>query len=300
MTGARPTWKFRLIAFASRFTMSPTESAGPEKARRELSNSTRGPKLLVGERPALEAITDGQIAGVAVRRYRPANAGQGTIAFFHGGGWMLGDIEAYDILAGTLAAETGHEVVSVEYRRSPEHRYPAALDDCVAVTEEILKSGRVAVVGDSAGGNLAAAVAQRTKVAAQVLFYPVLDCANERPSYLRYARGHILTAETIRFFRREYVPDADRRHEPGASPLLAASLKGYPPAYVSVAQCDVLRDEGVAYAERLANSGVDVTLEEVPGTLHGFVSLLGLREARETLRRAAMWLRGKLAEQASV
>ncbi len=300
MSSARPTWKFRVIAFASRFIMSPTESTGPEKARRDLSNSTRGPKMLVGERPALEAINDGQVAGVTVRRYRPAHARPGTIAFFHGGGWMLGDIEAYDILAGTLAAETGHEVVSVEYRRSPEHRYPAALDDCIAVTQELLKFGRVAVVGDSAGGNLAAAVAQRTKVAAQVLFYPVVDCANERASYHHYARGHLLTAETMRYFRREYVPEADQRHEPGASPILAASVAGCPPAYISVAQCDVLRDEGIAYADRLSGSGVNVTLEEIPGTLHGYVSLLGLREARETLTRASTWLRAKLVDQASV
>lgn len=277
--------------------LSPVERAGPEQARRELSNSTRGPRLLVGARPALDAVTDGRVAGVTVRRYRPARAGSGTIAFFHGGGWMLGDLDDYDTLAGTLAAETGHEVVSVAYRRAPEHRYPAALDDCVAVTEALLQSGRVAVVGDSAGGNLAAAVAQRVRVAAQVLFYPVLDCANERPSYERYARGHILTAETIRYFRREYVPDADRRREPGASPLLASSLQDCPPAYVALAQCDVLRDEGVAYAERLAASGADVTLDEVPGTVHGFVSLLGLREAKETLRRASTWLRAELRER---
>lgn len=299
MSAPRLSWQFRMIAFASRFLMSPAEDAGPERGRREFSNSTRGPKLLVGARPALAAITDEQIAGVAVRRYRPAHASSGTIAFFHGGGWMIGDIDDYDILAGTLAAETGHEVVSVEYRRAPEHRYPAALDDCVAVTQELLKSGRVAVVGDSAGGNLAAAVAQRTQVTAQVLFYPVLDCANERPSYERYAHGYMLTAATMRYFRREYVPEAERRHEPGASPLLLASLKDCPPAFISVVQCDVLHDEGVAYAERLSASGVDVTLDEVPGALHGFVSLLGLREAKETLRRASRWLSTKLADAAS-
>lgn len=299
MSAPRPSWKFRMIALATRFMMSPVEDVGPERVRRDFSKSTRGPKFLVGARPALASITDARLAGVAVRRYRPANASAGTIAFFHGGGWMIGDIDAYDILTGTLAAETGHEVVSVEYRRSPEHRYPAALDDCVAVTQELLKSGRVAVVGDSAGGNLAAAVAQRTKVTAQVLFYPVMDCANERPSYERYAHGHILTAETMRYFRQEYVPEAETRHEPGASPLLATSLQDCPPAFVSVAQCDVLRDEGVAYTERLSAAGVDVTLEEVPGTLHGFVSLLGLREAREALRRASMWLSAKLREEAS-
>lgn len=274
--------------------MSPAERAGPENARRALARSTGGPSLLVGRRPALDRIADEQLAGVTVRRYRPAQAGAGTIAFFHGGGWMLGDIETYDILAGTLAAETGLEVVSVEYRRSPEHRYPAALDDCVAVTEELLRSSRVAVVGDSAGGNLAAAVAQRTKVAAQALFYPVMDCANERASYERFARGHLLTAETMRYFRREYVPDAARRFEPGASPLLATSLRGAAPAYIAVAQCDVLRDEGVAYAERLSAEGADVVLDDVPGTLHGYVSMLGLREARETLRRASTWLSARL------
>lgn len=299
MSGARPTWKFRMIAFASRFMLAPAESTGPDRARRELSNSLRGPRLLVGARPALEGITNEQLAGIAVRRYRPVKASSGTIAFFHGGGWMLGDFDAYDILAGTLAAETGHEVVSVAYRRSPEHRYPAALDDCVAVTQELLKAGRVAVVGDSAGGNLAAAVAQRTKVVAQVLFYPVLDCANERPSYEQYARGYILTAETMRYFRREYVPEGVRQHEPGASPLLAASLKDCPPAYISVVQCDVLHDEGVAYAERLSTAGVDVTIEEVPGTLHGFVLLLGLPEAREALRRASRWLSAKLGGEVS-
>lgn len=294
MSAPRPTWKFRLIAYASRFMMSPAERAGPENARRALARSTGGPSLLVGRRPALDRIADEQLAGVTVRRYRPAQAGAGTIAFFHGGGWMLGDIETYDILAGTLAAETGLEVVSVEYRRSPEHRYPAALDDCVAVTEELLRSSRVAVVGDSAGGNLAAAVAQRTKVAAQALFYPVMDCANERASYERFARGHLLTAETMRYFRREYVPDAARRFEPGASPLLATSLRGAAPAYIAVAQCDVLRDEGVAYAERLSAEGADVVLDDVPGTLHGYVSMLGLREARETLRRASTWLSARL------
>ncbi len=288
-----------MLALASGLMLPPIESAGPLRARQQFSKATRGLKILVGVRPALEATTDEHIAGVAVRRYRPAHPAKGTIAFFHGGGWMLGDIEAYDTLAATLAAETGHEVVSVEYRRAPEHRYPAAMQDCLAVTEELLKAGRVAVVGDSAGGNLAAAVAQRTAVAAQVLFYPVVDCAEERPSYAEFGRGHLLTAESMRYFRREYVPEADRRREPGASPLLAASLAGCPPAYVAVAACDVLRDEGVAYAERLTASGVAVTLDEVPRTLHGFVSLLGLREARETLGRASRWLRVQLAEHAS-
>jgi acetyl esterase len=296
MSDARPTWMFRLIAFVSRYLVSPVEKAGPEKARRSLSDAMRGPRFVVGKRPALEAMVDGEVAGVPVRRYRPANAGTGTIVFFHGGGWVVGDIVSHEVLAATLAAESGHEVVSVAYRLAPEHRYPAALDDCMAVTRELLKSGRVAVVGDSAGGNLAAAVAQRTPVTAQVLFYPVMDCVNERPSYERYAKGHILTAETMRYFRQTYVPTAEQRHDPGASPLLAPSLHNCPPAWISLAPHDVLRDEGVAYAERLKEAGVDVTLEEVPGMMHGFASLLGLPEAQQAVRRASMWIKGRLGE----
>lgn len=296
----RPTIAFRLIAALSRFALSPVETVSPEKARRELERSSRGPGWLVGYGRDLASVIDESVAGVPVRRYRPHDARSGTIVFFHGGGWMLGSIETHDRLARAMAAETTHEVVSVEYRRAPEHRYPAALDDALAVTRALVALGRVAVAGDSAGGNLAASVANLVPVAGQFLMYPVTDCAEERPSHESYAIDHVLTREAIRYFRREYVPDAAQRYESGPSPIRAASLADSAPAYLVIAQCDVVRDEGVAYAERLQKAGVAVTIDEVPGSLHGFMSMLGLRPARAALQRAAPWLRSRLQSQAAV
>ena len=139
-----------------------------------------------------------------------------------------------------------------------------ALDDALAVTRALIARGRVAVAGDSAGGNLAASVANLVPVAGQFLMYPVTDCADERPSHEIYGTGHVLTREAIRYFRREYVPVVAQRHESGASPVRASSLAQSAPAYLVIAQCDVVRDEGVAYAGRLQEAGVDVTLDEVP------------------------------------
>lgn len=294
MNAGKPTWIYRLVALFSRFLMGSIERVGHIRARRGMRLSARLPAMLMGRRPALKVIADEEIAGVPVRRYEPEVAGAGTVVFIHGGGWVLGDRDTYETFARTLAGVTSRAVVSVEYRRAPEARYPAALDDCVAVTRALTTAGPVAVVGDSAGGNLAAAVAQRVPVAAQVLIYPVTDAANERGSYGKFAKGHLLTAEAMRYFRREYVPDPARRREPGASPLLAADVAGVAPAYVVVAECDVLRDEGVAYAERLEQAGVDTTLDEVPGTIHGFMTLLGLPESRRVMKSLAVWLHARM------
>lgn len=258
--------------------------------RAEFLKAAAGPSFLTGGRPKLAQIGDDIIEGVRVRRYRPHDARPGTVVFFHGGGWTVGDLDSYDVLAGTLAALSGHEVVSVDYRLAPENPYPAAFDDAVAVTRAMAAAGPVAVAGDSAGGNLAAAVANRVPVLGQLLMYPVLDCANESASYEAYATGHILTREGIRAYRRNYVPEPRRRTEPDASPLLAPSLDRTPPAYLIVAECDVLRDESLAYAERLRQAGRPVTVDIVPGVLHGFLSLLGLSEAQAALSRGSEWL----------
>jgi acetyl esterase len=127
-------------------------------------------------------------------------------------------------------------------------------------------------------------------IAAQVLLYPVTDCADEAPSYEAFARGHFLSRETMRFFRREYVPEEARRREPGCSPLRAESVRGVARAYVLLAGCDVLRDEGRAYARKLAGDGVETVLDEVPGVLHGFFSMQGLSEGQGAMQRIARWL----------
>ncbi len=291
----RASLKFRLIAFAAGFMMSPVEKVGPVRSRAELLKSATGPALLTGRRPALTAVTDDRIAGIPVRRYLPKGAKPGRIAFFHGGGWMLGSIQSHDILAATIAAESGHEVVSVDYRLAPEHPFPAGLQDCLAVTRTLAADGSVAVAGDSAGGNLAAVVANEVPVLAQFLMYPVTDSVAELPSHKHYATGHLLTRDAMRHFRGAYAPDPATRATALVSPLRNPDLGHSAPAFIAVAQCDVLRDEGVAYAERLQGAGVEVTLTEVPGALHGFASLLGLREARAAVRNGSQWLASKLA-----
>jgi len=299
MTAApRASFKFRLLATMSRLMLSPAEKVSPAKARRQLARAATGPRLLVGPRPALGSVHDQRIAGVSTRRYRPADAAPGTIVFFHGGGWMLGDVGSYDVLAGNLAARTGHEVVSVEYRLAPEHPFPAGLDDCLAVTKALLAEGPVAVAGDSAGGGLAAVVSNQLPVAAQLLMYPAVDLTGAYPSQEHYATGHLLTRATMQYFCEAYVPDPGRRSDPAAAPIRATVLTTAP-SYVLVAQCDVLRDQGVAYAEKLRAAGAPVELDEVPGALHGFMSLLGVREASAALDRSATWLRRQLVAQRS-
>jgi acetyl esterase len=288
------TLKWKAIAWAAALD-EPTEKLGHEKARVVMRKSTAGPAFVMGRHAMLAAVRDEQVAGVNVRRYLPEAAKPGVLVYFHGGGWVLGDVNSHDSPARGLALATGREVVSVDYRLAPEHRYPAAVDDSLAVTKALAKSGRVVVAGDSAGGNLAAVVAIRcaaegVSLAAQVLLYPVTDCAAETPSYETYAEGHLLSRETMRYFRREYVPDEARRHEPECSPLRAASLKGVAPGYVLLAGCDVLRDEGRAYAQKLHADGVEHHLDEVPGVLHGFFSLQGLSEGRAATTRVAQWL----------
>lgn len=290
MSVPSPTWLYRLIGRVSPMFMGDVERIGHERARKGLRLSARLPSLVMGRRVRVESVVDERLAGVSVRRYRPAEAKAGLVVFIHGGGWVLGDCDTYDVTARTLAASTKREVVSVDYRRAPESRYPTALEDCIAVVRDLAARGSVAVVGDSAGGNLAAAVAQVVPVAAQVLFYPVMDAANEHASYERYAKGLLLTAETMRYFRREYIPDPERRQEPGASPLLASDVSHVAPAYIVLAECDVLHDEGVAYAERLKAAGVATMLDDVPRTIHGFMSMLGLPEAKQAMDRATEWL----------
>lgn len=288
----RPSFKYRLISFADAMMSKPLAEIGHERARKVMRDSA-SMTTLFGRRPSLASVRDEVVAGVKVRRYVPAAQQSGTFVYFHGGGWVIGDLDTHDVVAASFAAVTQREVVSVDYRLAPEHRYPAALEDCVAVTRELAKTGKVVVAGDSAGGNLAACVSQGVAVHAQVLIYPVTDCASEWPSYESFASGLILTRESMRYFHREYVPEVARRAEVGVSPLRASSLAGLAPAYVLLAQCDVLRDEGRAYAKKLGEHGVEHVLDEVPGTVHGFISLQGLSEARDSVQRIAKWLSPK-------
>jgi acetyl esterase len=206
------------------------------------------------------------------------------LVFFHGGGWVFGSAAASDDTCRTYSSEAGCVVVNVDYRLAPEHLFPAAVDDCYGALVWAVENARdlgidparVVVAGDSAGGNLAAAVALRARdrggpaIALQVLGCPITDCTFEQRSYVDNASGYVLTARSMRWFWDHYLPlPADRSH-PEAAPLRAASLAGLPAAYVVTAEYDPLRDEGAQYADRLRAEGVPVAHRDYLGAIHGF------------------------------
>jgi len=232
---------------------------------------------------------------IAVRLYAPADAARlgPALVYFHGGGWVIGNLDTHDNLCRALANRSGARVVSVDYRLAPESPWPAAPEDCYAVVRHLAERGaalgidgsRLAVGGDSAGGNLAAVVALMARdrsgpaLRHQLLLYPVVDHDFDRPSYSENADGYFLTRDAMRWFWDQYVADPARRHEAYASPLRAEKLEGLPAATVLTAEFDPLRDEGEAYAERLRGAGVTTTATRYDGQIHGFVSLLDVFDA---------------------
>jgi acetyl esterase len=237
--------------------------------------------------PTEDRSVPGPAGGIPVRIYRPKRDHPlPVVVYFHGGGWVIGDIASHDTICQRLAAGVPAVVVSVGYRLAPEHRFPAAVDDCDAATSWVSARAtefggdpaRLAVVGDSAGGNLAAVVAIHARhtggppIAFQLLIYPGTDMTWSLPSHTENGKGYLLDSDTIRWFGHNYLADADPR-DPDASPLFADDLSGLPPALVITAEFDPLRDEGEAYAERLRQAGVTVTTSRYDGMIHGFYGL---------------------------
>jgi acetyl esterase len=269
---------------------------------------------LNGPPAPVAAVADRRVPGPAgelpVRVYTPEGSPPFPIVvFFHGGGWVVGTLDTYDPLCRALAAATPAVVVSVDYRLAPEHRWPAAVEDAYAATEWASRNAaalggvqhRLAVAGDSAGGNLAAVVALGARdrggpaIGFQLLVYPVLDAAGDTASWREYADGYHLTADGMRWYWDHYLGGADGA-APDASPLRAAFVGGLPPALVIGAEYDILRDEGEAYAARLAEAGVDASASRHAGVVHGFVRWRAVTGAAEdALQEAAAALRSALA-----
>jgi acetyl esterase len=257
----------------------------------------------------------GPTGSVPVRIVRPAGTADvlPAVIYIHGGGWILGDRNTHDRLVREIAVGTGAAVVFVDYDRSPEARYPVAIEQAYAATRYVVDHGadlridpsRLAVAGDSVGGNMAAALTlmarQRRgpKIAFQVLFYPVTDADFDTASYTRFADGPWLTKRAMRWFWDAYLPDVAARKQPTATPLNASldELAGLPEALVVVVENVVLRDEGEAYARRLSDAGVRVTSTRYNGTIHDFAMLNALADTpatRGAIAQAVDALKGAL------
>ncbi|HLT70483.1 MAG TPA: alpha/beta hydrolase [Acidimicrobiales bacterium] len=268
-------------------------------------------------RPEVHRVTDlsapGPAGDVPVRVYVPTDepGPRPALVYFHGGGWVIGSVETHDGTARALALGSGATVVSVDYRLAPEHPFPAAVDDAVAAVRWVVDHadeldvdpGRVAVGGDSAGGNLAAVVCQQLVAAGgpdlrfQLLVYPVTDGSMSHPSIEENAEGYFLTRETMAWFWQQYVGDGDRT-DPRCSPLHAPDevVRAVPPALVVTAEYDPLRDEGEAYGARLEALGVPVTVSRYDGVIHGFFAMRDLvPEGKAATEEAAAALRAALA-----
>ena len=270
-----------------------------------------GRRVLAPEPMPTAAISDLTMTGpggvIPLRVYRPRLDGVlPGLVFFHGGGWVVGDMDTHDTMCRHLARRGDCSVVSVDYRLAPEHRFPAAVEDCFAATEWVAENAprldidptRLAVGGDSAGGNLAAVVALLARdngapaLTHQVLIYPATDAAMAHPSIERFGEGYVLTRATMRWFYEQYLRGPDDVADWRASPLRAADLAGVAPAFVVTAGYDPLCDEGEEYARRLAEHGVTVRHRRFAGQVHGFASNGKVIRAADTaLDEAAAALR---------
>ena len=256
-----------------------------------------------------DVVLDGSGGPLPARVYAPTSEpAPGVCLYLHGGGFVVGSVEVYDAPCRRLANRSGWVVVSVDYRLAPEHPFPAAVEDADAALRWVAEQraelgapdGRLAVAGDSAGGALAAVAARHARDAGlgvdlQVLVYPVTDAACDSPSYGHYGRGYDLDAEDMRRDWERYLAGADPAH-PDASPLRATDLAGLAPALVVLAELDPLHDEGLAYAGRLRDAGVDVAVRDYAGQIHGFFRASALFDrADDALDDVAAALRGVAA-----
>jgi len=284
----RSTAKF--IAEIAEDGVKPIHESTPHEAR-ELASKIAG---LAGPAPKMHCVKEHNIRGkdgeVILRIFVPFENIRGVLVYYHGGGWVTGSADEYDTVARKLAERTSCAVVLVEYRLAPEYRYPTAVDDSYMALEWVGKHlGDIAgqdvpliVVGDGAGGNLAAVTAIRARdrngpsIALQALIYPVTDADFARPSYLDADNELLLTRDDMIWSWNHYLPEIHRRNEPDASPLHTENLRKLPPAVILTAEHDVLRDEGEAYAACLREAGVPTDLQRHAGQIHGFFTLLML------------------------
>ncbi|MFI1952830.1 alpha/beta hydrolase [Streptomyces xinghaiensis] len=315
-TTTRPVLEPAAAAFAEATAKPPyLFDLGPAEGRKTVDEVQSGE---IGKPEIAEewvTVQGGPTGSVRARIVRPAGA-EGTlpvIVYIHGAGWVFGNAHTHDRLVRELAVGARAAVVFPEYDLSPEARYPVAIEQNYAVAQWIVREGaangldatRIAVAGDSVGGNMSAALTLMAKergdvpLVQQVLFYPVADAAFDTPSYHRFAEGYFLRRDAMQWFWDQYTTDENQRAEITASPLRATTdqLRGLPPALVITGEADVLRDEGEAYASKLRRAGVPVTAVRYQGVIHDFVMLNALRDthaAEAAINQAVATLRTAL------
>ena len=282
----------------------------PEEGRRISEETSR--RWQLSDPPAVESVeqrsSDGPNGPVPLRIYHPTGSpkeGLPGLVFYHGGGWVLGSLDGVDGLCRSLCQEAQLVVISVDYRLAPEHQFPVGVEDCWAATCWVAENAeslgldplKLVVGGDSAGGNLAAVVALRAldqafpKLAGQLLIYPVTDLTQCQPSYESFAEGYLLTRDSMTWFIQQYLPQAMNPKTPEASVLFAESLVGLSPTLLLVAGFDPLRDEGLAYAQRLREAGVPVIEKNWEGMVHGFINQ---RDLLPQAQEASQWIAQEL------
>jgi acetyl esterase len=294
--------------------LPPTHTLSPAEARqlyRERRFFTQPAPPEVASARDLEA--PGASGAIPLRFYRPAGSAPADVlpvlVYYHGGGFVIGDLDTHDTLCRQLCNLSGSAVVAVDYRLAPEHPFPAAVDDVLAATRWVrsqasslhVDANRMAVGGDSAGGNLAAVVALAARdagdppLAFQLLIYPATDQRHGAPSHTTNGQGYLLTRDTIHYFRGHYMPDPAGQLDWRASPLLHADHAGLPPALVLTAGYDPLRDEGLQYAQKLTEAGNRATLVNFERQIHGFITMgKVLDEANAAVQMCAAQLRQAL------
>ncbi len=304
----------RLVSLARDESASAYGKLSPQQGRARIragAAAASGPKH--SEPSVFDTAIPGPEGEIPARFYEPHGIGlenRPLIVYFHGGGWTVGDLDTCDSVCRFLALHTPAAVLSVGYRLAPEHPFPAAVEDALAAYRWAaldnarlgIDPARIAVAGDSAGGNLAAAVSLLARdegdpsPAMQALIYPVTDVDGGQQSRDTFAKGFLLGRADMDWFERHYLPPDVDRADPRVSVLRAADLSGLPPAYVTTAGFDPLRDEGEAYAARMREAGVEVTLRRHPGLIHGFANMTAIsRTAHGAMLELANALHAGLA-----
>ena len=301
----------KVVDALTALNLKAVEDSTPDEARESMRSRTAA----LGPVEDVTAVADHRLSvpggEIVARVYAPGGPGpHPALVFYHGGGWVIGDLETHDGICRALTNAAHCMVISVDYRLAPEHKYPVAAEDSYAAFRWVLENAsrlgvdpaRVAVGGDSAGGNLSTVVALMARDRGtimplfQALVYPVTDCDFDSASYRENATGYILTRDGMRWFFGHYLRSPEDGREPYVSPLRAPSLARLPPALVITAECDPLRDEGEAYATRLREAGVPVTLTRYPGVFHGFFRMTSiLDKAKAALDEVAGTLRTAFA-----